>query len=169
LAQLSRYSVIVVAEPDHLPVGAPVALASYVRNGGTLLVPEGSDIEVNSPNRIALPKPAFEAKGTPYQLREAIVRRQRPGVVEVAAPKSIAHRALRRGNRVLVHLLNYGLKPVAPFTVRYRGSTIRASALTPEQSEPAPLELRREGDWVTVRAPEFPIHALICFETGGKL
>lgn len=160
---LKRFSLVVMPDPEHLPQGAAESLSLYVRSGGNLIAPESARHVFKNGQVILLPDTAFQAKGTPQLLRNTIRRYQAPLKVEVTAPSSVAYRALRQRGRTVVHLVNYKMEPVAPFTALYRGTAARAECLTPEEGRSRLLKLNSEREGILVSVPEFPIHSLLIF------
>ncbi len=159
---LDTFSLIVVAETDHMPPGAPQALESFALRGGRLLVPEGARL-ASSTALMNLPPAAFLVSRSPALLRDAIRKHISPPLVEVGHSPPILSRAVRQKQRVAVHLLNYAKRPVGPVPVRFHGAASRAEAIIPELGAAQALPLRSEGGRTTVTVPEFPIHALVAF------
>jgi hypothetical protein len=147
-----RFSCLVLPDPEHAPPGAVQLLHARATAGGAVLVPEQG-----------LPREAFSARGSPQLLVEELQRKAGAAPIVPQAPRSVIWRAVRQPGRVIVHMLNYGMEPSAPFPLRYRGAARRAEVLTPELGGPRELKLQTAGEWTSVSVPEFPIHSLVAF------
>ena len=164
---LRKFAVLVLSDPDHIPSGLAESLKAYLQRGGRLIAPERTWLSSLGGNTIFLPQAAFVPNKEPELLRNAIRKYDDSPAVEAAAPPSIVYRGLRQGGRVLLHLLNYQMEPVEPFTVHLRGNAKSVAALIPESGEIKPLKSRQEGGRTVVSVPEFPIHCLLVFNGLG--
>ena len=143
---LHRFSVVVVTSREQVPQGTWDALETYRSAGGAVIETTLGDMR-------------------PQTLREEILRRAAPPVVQADAPAAIVFRGLRQREATAVHLVNYSTQPMAPFPLRFRGRSRNVEILMPEENGPRSIAFQQQGPFTVVTVPEFPIHCLLRFQT----
>jgi hypothetical protein len=175
--RLKRYAAVAVLTAETMRNSALAALESYVAGGGKLFVAGNS--ATRDEKGEARPRPAFFDRKTGkgeciyYQelppvaeLASALLSADRPPVVRVEAPPGVLFNAVEQPEprRLIVHLLNYTLKPTAEIKVTVLGQLLNIRLLSPDSPRDAPQVIRSTSASMEVRVPSVKTYSMLVFE-----
>lgn len=166
-AALSGYKAVAILSARVVRDSALAAVEEFVRKGGTLVAaaPAGSlDEHDRKRPRSPFSTRAIGAGQSTYfdrlppvdELAKTLLKASGEGLVHLEAPPGILYNVTERRdrNRVLVHLLNYTLSPIADLNLRVSGAYRSARLVSPDGAAsfvrapvlgPASAEMRIPG------------------------
>ena len=168
-AMLQRYkAALIVAE--HVRSSALAALAECSANGGKLLAMETAACKDEAGRKRAEPPLAnathFQATAPIETLAAELKRAAGEPLVTLQAPEGILCNVTEqpRQKRLLVHLLNYTLRPVETIRMTVQGRFKSCVLFSPDAAKRSPRRISESRDKTELEIPLLGIYSVLAFE-----
>jgi hypothetical protein len=175
--KLEPYAAVVLLTADTVRDRALSALESYVSKGGKLFAAENAATLDEKGRR--RPRPAFFGQKLSNgecvyydrlpalnDLASALRAAERPNAVRVEAPEGVLYNAVvqPKTGRVLVHLMNYTLRPTGTFKVTVPGHFENVTLLSPDSPRAPVRVLESSASRTEVAIPSIAIYSVLVLE-----
>jgi len=179
--RLTPYSAVAVLTAETVRERAVTALERYISDGGKLFL-AGDAATRDEKGRLRTRRPFFGGKFAKGEcvyyeklppldsLASALLSSERTPAVRITAPPGVLYNVVEQPEvgRVLIHLLNYTLRPVFSLHVDADGAFVDAKLLSPDAVR-EPLRIRsssRAG--LQLEVPLMKIYSLIVLQKAGR-
>jgi len=175
--RLKPYAVVALLTTEMAHDRAVKALEEYVTGGGKLIA-VGKVLTRDEKGR-PRPQPGFirakTGKGESIyfdqlpsidELARKLLAADHPPPVTVTAPPGVLYNFVEqpKDGRVIVHLLNYTLRPVQSIQVRAQGKFTEARLLTPDRPREPALVIASSATMAEVQVPFLRTYSILVFE-----